>query len=1064
MIECTLIADSFRSGHKWGGLFVHSAVAFAIILAVAATPAPVSADTFTVDTIEDSVGDDVDGMRSFRWAVNEANANGSGFDTIDFDLGDQAELDDLVDPVGGGINILLDLFPNEIFEITSELRIEAPTIEAAPPGTDTDYLIFIQRTGDDASDIFLTRQNLTLANVDLISEGLIFNGSTNGNGTIDLIYEVNGLNLQSAQRQQEFFFNNPTIGNGRIIKTGAGEIEYLSPNAEFGGGFVLADGILETDANSLPGDIQICSNNEEEEGTVSGNCEHASVRFRIEPEDSGSFEGDISSFEVGGANGQVLKLGTGSLELTGDNDYAGGTYVIEGALSGDTDAIQGEVYICPGVVLGPNENGSLNCLDGVTPATLQIDIDTASTFDGALNGKGIFEKDGNGRLLVDSTQEKFGGDLSILNGELALENALGSVAMLNIVDVTVSDGATLSGTAEGEISGRVTVELGGTISGELVIAGDLQLEGTLKLDPDTTMTANTATLANRSAIEVTISAASATGKLKLTNTVSPVSLGAGAVKVDFDTDWVAGVIDGTLDPVTSYTIIDSDGAVGVNQMLTGGPTGDGIEFESAIFDLALTYDDRQACSDTGDGNVCLTATFAPTLEDDAETGNQQEIARALDQAYLCAQSPNLPECQLDQNTADDFKEVFVNFAVPATEIPNILDQIAGEEYAALVDVRSAASTRYNRSISRRFDLEFPFTKQGEKQASAVPTVSAPGSPIAALLRSASPPNGFGGMAFATSEPNRGGYRDYRRNRLASRNGKQEEPMSMGRHVGKGGITSWLDIQGVMGELGGSKNAEDVDYRIYGPLYGMDYAITDHVTAGVTLGYSRIEMKTPHSVSKTTGNTYQGGAYVGVVYDSFHVTGSTRFAHSDLKSRRSVRFNAIDRTASSDTDANDVSVFFEAAYHVPMQQNVLVQPMVSVTYDHLDQGSFSESGLNSLDLDINGDEVDTLQTNFGVRVALFGRDDNGRYILPQLRLAYEREWLDPSRAITGNLNSAGSNGEFKANGLSLPQDRGVIGVSSEVGISDSLNLFADYDLRAAKDLLEHSLSFGLRAIW
>jgi outer membrane autotransporter protein len=139
-------------------------------------------------------------------------------------------------------------------------------------------------------------------------------------------------------------------------------------------------------------------------------------------------------------------------------------------------------------------------------------------------------------------------------------------------------------------------------------------------------------------------------------------------------------------------------------------------------------------------------------------------------------------------------------------------------------------------------------------------------------------------------------------------------------------------------------------------------------------------------------------------------------------------------------------------------------MVSITYDHLDQDSFSERGLDSLDLDLNDDEVDTLQTNFGVRLALFGRDEDGRYMLPQLRLAYEREWIDSSRAIRGNLKSAGSNGEFKVNGLTLPQDRAVIGVSSEVGLSNNLNLFADYDLRAAKDLLEHSLSFGLRAIW
>jgi uncharacterized protein with beta-barrel porin domain len=50
------------------------------------------------------------------------------------------------------------------------------------------------------------------------------------------------------------------------------------------------------------------------------------------------------------------------------------------------------------------------------------------------------------------------------------------------------------------------------------------------------------------------------------------------------------------------------------------------------------------------------------------------------------------------------------------------------------------------------------------------------------------------------------------------------------------------------------------------------------------------------------------------------------------------------------------------------------------------------------------------------------------------------------------------------GLALPRDRAVIGVSSEVGVSDRINLFFDYDLRASKDLLEHSLAFGFRAIW
>jgi autotransporter-associated beta strand protein len=349
MIECTLIADSFRSGHKWGGLFVHSAVAFAIILAVAATPAwsQVDSGPIVVNTTDDITGAPGQGTQSFRWAVNEANRRGSGPDTIEFDLGDKAALDLLADDKKQ-ITISLDLSPNEIFQINSELTITAPSQD------DTEYFLFIRRTGTEPNDIFLTQQNLTLINVDLISEGLIFNGPIPGNraDTIDVVYEIKGGRdtYVLEQRQQEFFFQRPRVGNGRVIKTGFGAIAYLSPDAEFGGGFVLADGILETDADSLPGDIQICSN---EAGIASTNCDDATVIFSIEPEDSGSFAGDISDREgadPNGVHGQVLKNGTGSLELTGDNSYAGGTYVIEGTLSGDTDAIQGEVHICPGVV------------------------------------------------------------------------------------------------------------------------------------------------------------------------------------------------------------------------------------------------------------------------------------------------------------------------------------------------------------------------------------------------------------------------------------------------------------------------------------------------------------------------------------------------------------------------------------------------------------------------------------------------------------------------------------------------------------------------------------------
>ena len=229
-------------------------------------------------------------------------------------------------------------------------------------------------------------------------------------------------------------------------------------------------------------------------------------------------------------------------------------------------------------------------------------------------------------------------------------------------------------------------------------------------------------------------------------------------------------------------------------------------------------------------------------------------------------------------------------------------------------------------------------------------------------------------------------------------------------------------------------------------------------------YTRNELKTPGTRAKMRGNTYQGGAYVGAMFDDFHLTTSVRYAYSDLETRRSIRFDDVDTTATADCDSQDISAFFEAAYHVPMPANVLLQPMVSVTYDQLDQDSFSESGVGSLNLTFDRNKLDTVQTNLGVRIALFGRDDEGRYMLPQLRLAYEREWLDESRTLSGSLPAAGVDDDFEIEGVSLPRDRFMVGASSEVGVTDRINLFADYDLRAAKSLLEHSLAFGLRAVW
>ncbi len=1035
-------------------------VALMLVIAIGTIPSVGFAKVFTVNTLIDDPGSEGAGTQSFRWALNAANDEKSGggdtINVIEFAL-DDFELAD--DPVEADrdfvIQVELSLDPNAIIFIDTELEIR--------PGTLGDgYFFDIVRTDDDGPGaFFITSEKLTLSDSDLRSQGLIgHRGLDEATGepietgeTIDLVYAIHGFEHDILGTIQEAYFENPPGDKVRLVKVGLGELALLSEivnEAAYTGSTLLVDGVLRTDTRSLQGDIQICDDGLDIDDIYgSQKCNEAVLIFEmptvtiaspdprtIDPPVDGTYAGNITSE----GDGRVVKSGVGSLTLTGVNTYTGGTYILQGEVIGDTAAIQGDVHICPGVTSLFKPNDPMNAPSLICdPSTSQLtlDISTESTFAGTLHGQGIVAKTGSGKLIFNSTQQTFEGTVEIDQGELAINTDLGDATLIDVA-VTVKSGGTLLGT--GTLEGDVTVEAGGTIKGSLDVAKDLQVRGTLDLTSDV-MTSGTATLDDNSILAVKISNSPAPGRLDVAGVLT---LKAGSIDIAFDVEFASGLSDG--DTSRFVVATSQDDVVGE---LTGVIVG------SALFDLFVTYNDDVCGGAPGSKNVCITTVFDPELVDDAVTENQKAVAVVIEDAFACSANPGDPDCMIDTALADDFKSLFGNFSVPSDEIPGILDQLAGEEYSAFADVRSASAARFHRSISRRFDLELVASPSDDSDASESPVgdVSAPGS---------GPEwNAIGGEERAERS-----YRDYRNTRKAWRRmGRElEEPMPIARHSGRGGWTAWLDVHGVMGKVERSTNAERIDYRIFGPLFGLDYGVSEHITVGATLGFTRNEINTPGSANDGTGNTYQGGLYVGAVFDKFHLVGSGRYAYSDLENRRRIRFNTVNRSATGDYDARDTSAFFEAAYHMRFADNVIMQPTISVAYNHLDQSSFAENGAVSLNLVIDGQVFDTVQTSVGVRIAMFGRDSERRYVLPQLRLAYEREWLDKNRHMTATLPTAGLNGTFEVAGLSLTRDRAVIGVSSEVGISNRVNLFVDYDLRASKDLMEHSLAFGLRAIW
>ena len=105
--------------------------------------------------------------------------------------------------------------------------------------------------------------------------------------------------------------------------------------------------------------------------------------------------------------GALVKTGTGTLTLSGDNTYSGGTTINAGALmlgnGGATGSILGDVAVNTGALFAINHSDTF-------------------TFSGVISGGGAFQKLGTGTTILTATNSYTGGT-TITAGTLQLGDA-----------------------------------------------------------------------------------------------------------------------------------------------------------------------------------------------------------------------------------------------------------------------------------------------------------------------------------------------------------------------------------------------------------------------------------------------------------------------------------------------------------------------------------------------------------------------------------------------------------------------------------------------------------------
>jgi autotransporter-associated beta strand protein len=301
---------------------------------------------------------------------------------------------------------------------------------------------------------------LTLTGNNIYTGGTVINGGTlqigDGGTSGSVQGNIFNYSILSFNRSDTLTFGGVISGTGQLIKLGPGTLILTGSNAHTGN-TTISGGTLQIGNGGTSGSVQ---------GNILNNSTLTFNRSNML-----TFSGVISG------TGQLIKLGAGTLILTGSNTYTGGTTISDGILQigngGTSGSVQGNI---------------------LNNSTLTFNRSGNVTFSGVISGTGQLIKLGPGTLILTGANTYTGG--TTINGGTLLLNGAGTIGTGNLtmaggtLDVTgitvptftLASGTTLSGVGTINATGK-TVQVDGILSpgnspGTLTINGDLTLSPT----------------------------------------------------------------------------------------------------------------------------------------------------------------------------------------------------------------------------------------------------------------------------------------------------------------------------------------------------------------------------------------------------------------------------------------------------------------------------------------------------------------------------------------------------------------------------------------------------------
>ncbi|NOQ13482.1 MAG: autotransporter domain-containing protein [Methyloprofundus sp.] len=284
------------------------------------------------------------------------------------------------------------------------------------------------------------------------------------------------------------------------------------------------------------------------------------------------------------------------------------------------------------------------------------------------------------------------------------------------------------------------------------------------------------------------------------------------------------------------------------------------------------------------------------------------------------------------------------------------------------------------------------------------------------------------------------------------------------------LSLFVNGVGGFGDIKASERENASDFYSAGIVLGLDYRFTDHFVSGVAFGYSHLGSDFQQSTDVSGGgidsDIYNLSIFASYDLANFYIDGTFSYGWSDYELERGVKIIASgeDRIAKADTDGEQYSAGLGFGYNYNYDA-FNINPYFRLDYYHGRIDSYTETGAQGLNLKVDEQNFDSLQSLLGVQLAYAFSHSYGVFI-PQFNVGWHHEMLNKSRSITAEFATTDAqdlnNNVLTARTDNPDQDYATLGFGFSNVFQGGVQVFFNYQaLLAYNNVNSNGFTGGVR---